>query len=113
MKSTALARCLHCGNLLPASHKGPCPNCGKEGKAVNLILEEPPIVVSDSWQSTREFYESNPLAKWAVILITILSPFIGLFLTGWIGFFVGFVLGVLSYLIGPRAVTKVREIRQG
>jgi hypothetical protein len=112
-ESTITAKCSHCGESLPPNHNGPCPKCGEEGKAINIIVGEN-INVSESvsFESVREFYEQNPMAKWAVILITILSSLVGLFLNGLVGVLVGLALGVFSYFIGPKAVTKVREIRR-
>lgn len=107
-------KCSHCGKSLPASHTDPCPNCGKKGKTINASITDG-IVVSDSikWQTKKEFYEKNPKAHAGVILITLFSPFIGMFVAGIIGVVVGFLLGGVAYILGPKAVTKVREIRSG
>ena len=112
-ESTITAKCSHCGESLPPDHKGQCPKCGEEDKAINVIVKET-LSISESvtFESVREFYEKNPVAKWAVILITIVSSSVGLFLNGFVGVLVGLALGIFSYLIGPKAVTKVREIRR-
>lgn len=109
---TVTAMCSGCGNRLPPNHTGTCPNCGKEGKAVSVVLAEN-VRVTARCQSTREFYEKNPTALWVVVILTVVSPMIGYFVTGLAGVLVGLILGVLSYYVGAIAVTKVREIRQG
>lgn len=40
------AKCAHCGASLSPSHTGPCPSCGKEGKAISLQIGEP-VSLSD------------------------------------------------------------------
>ena len=63
-------------------------------------------------ETRREFYEKNPKVKWAVIGIAIVSPFLGLVISGLPGVLVGLLLALISYLIGPLAATKVREIQR-
>jgi hypothetical protein len=48
----------------------------------------------------------------AVIAITILSPFLGFVLVGPLGVVVGLALGGLAYYLGPKAITKVIEIKR-
>ena len=45
-----------------------------------------------------------------VIILTFVSATVGVILTGTIGVLIGSILGVLSYLLGPYATIKVREI---
>lgn len=106
--------CKWCGATLSPTHTGPCPKCGKLGKKISLILTET-LGLKDSikWEKRREFFEENPKIKWLIIAITIGSPFLGLVLFGIVGVVIGLVLGGLSYLLGPYAVTKVREIERG
>lgn len=107
-------KCNHCGEPLADSHNGACPNCGKEGKIINESITEG-IVLTDSigWQTTKEFYEKNHKALAGVVAISVVSPFIGLFVAGIPGVVVGLLLGSIAYILGPKAVTKVREIRIG
>jgi len=106
--------CKWCGSLLSTTHTGPCPKCGKEGKKGTIEIEET-IGVKDflKWESRREFNERNPKINLLIIVITFGSPLLGFFLYGLVGVVIGFFFGGLSYWLGPRAVTKVREIKQG
>lgn len=61
-------------------------------------------------ETRREYYQKNPKILAVVILITLISPFIGFFLTGPLGIIIGLMIGLLTYLIGPRASTKIIEI---
>lgn len=63
-----------------------------------------------SWTKTREYWEKRPLPLLAVVGITIGSPFLGLFLAGWIGVAVGLVVGVAAFVGGLFAISRVREI---
>ena len=78
-----------------------------------MVLNET-IGISEriSGKRIREYYEENPKAKWASILIAVFSPFIGLLLAGVPGTLAGLMLGVISYFLGPKAVMKVREIKE-
>jgi len=108
--------CTHCGTPLSKDHAGPCPSCGKEGRKIIAIMNEV-ITISESWQRLRKFYKKNPKILIAVILITVISPFLGLFLGGPVGVVIGLALGTITYFIGPRAKTpvveKVVEITRG
>lgn len=106
--------CTHCGTPLSKDHAGPCPSCGKEGREIIAIINEV-ITISDSmrWQTRREFYEKNPKILIAVILITVISPFLGLFLGGPVGVVIGLALGTITFFISPRAITKVVEKNHG
>lgn len=59
------------------------------------------------------YYEKHKVLLPVVVGITLGSPFLGLVLAGWSGVVVGLAIGLLAFLLGLRAVTKVREIREG
>jgi len=106
--------CSHCRESLSSSHVGECPKCGKTGRTVILgTAIETDIALPISWSSVKEYYETDKKAHVSVIIITAVSPFVGLFIAGWVGVFVGVLLGVGSYFLGPKAIIKVREIRKG
>jgi len=65
---------------------------------------------SSSVLKIREFYETNKTVRNVVIAITILSPFVGLVLSGIVGLLFGLAVGIISYFISPYALTKIREI---
>ena len=103
--------CVHCGAVLPDGHTSPCPECGKKGRRISVgVAGEIDFAGHVTWEKRREFYEKKPLARVAVIAITLGAPFLGLILVGWAGVIAGLVLGAVAYWIGPFASTKVREI---
>lgn len=103
-----------CGEVLPPDFTGPCPKCGNPAKYKSkTLIGHLGIEDSLNWEKRREFYEKNTAIYWLIIAITIGSPIIGFFVTGLIGVFVGLVFGIVSYFLGPYAVTKVREIHRG
>jgi hypothetical protein len=63
-----------------------------------------------SWTKTREHWEKHPLPLVGVIVLTIGSPFLGLFLAGWLGVVVGLVISIAALAGGVFAITRVREI---
>jgi hypothetical protein len=107
-------KCKHCENPLPSGHEGPCPKCGKTGKIIYAHIEER-FTITDSigYTSIREYYEKHSWAIAIVIAITIFSALIGLFLSGIPGVLIGLALGAISYIIGPKAMLKIREITHG
>ena len=66
-----------------------------------------------SWSSARELWEKRPIILAIVVVLTIGSPFAGLYLSGWPGVIAGLVVSVVTACLGFLAVTKVREITRG
>lgn len=107
------ATCKYCGTYLSLSHTGPCPKCGKEGK--NFVVEINDTVHlrdSQNLETRREYFEKNPKIKWVIIAITLCSSLLGLIFSVVTGIVIGLLLGILSYWLGPLAVTKVRKTKQ-
>ena len=112
-KPEATTVCKWCGTPLPLNYSGPCPKCGKEGKIVFLTLKESaPLKYSLNCKVQKEFFEKNSFILCILITITLASSLIGFILSGVIGIIIGIGLGILSLLLGPYAIIKVREIRE-
>jgi ribosomal protein L40E len=102
--------CSDCGADFPPT-KSSCPNCGATSRTLRIDVSDTiTFRGSLTLESIREFYENHPWVIAVVIAITVVSSLLGLLLTGMIGVFAGLALGALSYVLGPRAVIKVREI---
>jgi hypothetical protein len=114
MRHARSLKCSGCGYVLSLDHSGPCPRCGDIRKTRDVhfdaTLSFKGVV---HWQHVREYYEKHSIPLAVVIVLTVGSSLLGLVLTGWIGVAVGLLIGLIAFLIGPRAVTKVREIRRG
>ena len=111
---TNKVECIHCGNVLPDGHTSSCPVCGKKGRKISIgIAEEINFAGHLTWEKRRELYEKKPLALATVIIITLCAPFLGLVLIGWVGVIAGLALGVVTFWIGPFAITKVRDTEHG
>jgi hypothetical protein len=107
-------KCSGCGYILSFDHAGPCPRCGDTRKTYDLHVEETlHIAGSLHWKRVREYYEKRPVLLTVLIVVTAGAPFLGLVLAGWAGVVVGLLIGVTTFIVGFRAVTKVREIREG
>jgi len=108
------ATCKWCGASLEATHIGPCPKCGKEGKNVTVGLTSIESISSSvNWEKRQKFLKINKKIRNIIIIITIISPFIGLFLSGIIGVVIGLAFGILNYILSPFAIMKVLEIEKG
>lgn len=58
----------------------------------------------------REFYKTNKLIYTVNISIIILSTLLGLCLSGPFAGFICFIIGLLTYIFVPPAITKISEI---
>src|SRR6478735_649275 len=93
-------RCKFCKESLPLSHFGACPKCGETGKLHKDTIQEYAHVQEKLfWKHTHVYLEKHKLLYPAVIFITLTSPFIGLFLAGWVGVIVGLIVSVASFLL--------------
>ena len=102
--------CNHCTEVLPGNHSGPCPFCGKVGKSVSVTFSGGMVMGGKFSISTmRIFYEKNTAALIILSLITLGSPFVGLALSGIPGLLIGLILGIVSFFIGLKAITKIIE----
>lgn len=63
-----------------------------------------------SWTNAREYWQKRPLPLLGVIVLTIGSPFLGLFLAGGVGVVVGLAISIFAFAGGTFAITRVREI---
>ncbi len=110
--TTQMFTCQSCGATLSRTHSGPCPGCGKVGMHIAMHLNEGPMPFKDALAGERraEFLEENPRIKWLLRTISFGSPLVGLIFAGAVGVLIGLGLGLVSHLLGPYAVIKVREI---
>jgi hypothetical protein len=106
--SMSNAECLGCGREL--DRPGPCPDCGGANRAIHLTARTE-LKLGQSMTTTRlrQSLEKNKPLLAVVLVITVSSPFLGLFLAGAPGVLAGLVLGILSFALGLFAVTRVRE----
>jgi hypothetical protein len=113
-ETSRTAKCSHCGHRLAPTHTGPCPNCGKTGKTIEIeLVSEVNIATSLSWVKRREYVQKRPVLNVLLWAVTIGSPFIGLLAGGPIGVAIGLVVGLVTQLLGPYAITKIIETERG
>ena len=108
------SRCFGCDEPLPTNYTKPCPKCGDTRKIHNVSIHDV-LNAQDSfrWQHFHEYFERHPVFFPLVLAITFGLPFLGLVFAGLLGVFVGLAIGVVTFFLGLRAVTRVREIREG
>jgi hypothetical protein len=111
-KSTAF--CKDCNAELPVSHSGSCPECGGLNKIVKVsLIAKVVLSAAVNWEKRVEYWERNPRILTVVIVLSILSPFIGLYIIGIPGALIGLTISVLLLFLSLKAVTKVREVTKG
>jgi hypothetical protein len=64
-------------------------------------------------ERVRVYWERHPVWFVVNVVLVVGSPFLGLWFVGWWGVVVGLAVGLLSFWVGPKASTKVRENAQG
>lgn len=105
--------CSGCGKPLPDNFQQPCQKCGSTRKTHHAEIHE--VVHARAtlgWRHIHEYYERHRILLPLVLVITLGSPFLGLILAGWRGVGAGLAIGIATFFLGLRAVTKVREIRE-
>lgn len=114
MATISTSTCDNCKVKLPDAHSGVCPKCGHLGKNTEIQINDS-LAVSDSfsWRTTREFYEKNKPILTVIVVLSIISPLVGVVLAGVPGIIVGFLISGFCYFLSPRAIIKIREIENG
>ena len=112
--STLTVRCAACGFPLASSFRGECPSCHGVRRVYEKYLHGS-LALSGSlaWSTTREYVERNWVLLIIDAVITISSSFVGLFLFGWSGVFVGLIAGAVSHVVSGKASKTVRHAREG
>lgn len=102
--------CAGCGKFITGKDTGPCKSCGHSVRS--LYLGENLVVVEGArkFTSTKNFSEKRPWLFYLVWAVTLLSPFLGLVLLGWIGVFAGLLIGVGCQFAGGYAQKHIREV---
>jgi hypothetical protein len=110
-------KCSHCGAVLTFDHKGPCPNCRKSGKIINLKANSVGVSITGTrtrLTTVKEYYEKHPTIMALGIFITLGISLVGFFLQGYLGLLVGFTLSMVLYFLGGRPLrTHHKEIDRG
>lgn len=109
-------QCGSCNRVFPDTIGGKrreCPECGSSKRKYALYVSEK-MQVCDSVEgrSIRVFYKRHPVALVVVAAISLVGPFLGFWVVGWVGVMAGVILGVFSLLLGPIATTKIKEIHR-
>lgn len=114
MATTSTSTCDNCKVQLPDAHTGVCPKCGHLGKTTEIQINDS-LAVSDSfsWRTTKEFYEKNKPILAIIIVLSIISPMVGVVLAGGPGIIVGFIISGFCFFLSPFAIIKIREIENG
>jgi hypothetical protein len=96
------------------SDRPPCPDCGSRTRNFDVLLSDT-VHVSASLSWIRIHGEVERSWPWLLgsLTLTIAGSLVGVFLAGLPGLIVGLVLGLLSFPVGLRAATRVREIEHG
>jgi hypothetical protein len=114
MESETRAECTACGASLQVDSTGPCPICGKTGtKKVykNMAGSIRPTATLDI-SKIHNSVAFNAAAIIGLIVITLVSPLIGLLLPGLGGVALGYGLSLIGIVVGYFAITKVKEIER-
>lgn len=96
---------------MSGQESGPCRSCGCSVRSFYLGDN---AIVSDGvreFTSTKNISEKRPWLFYLVWGVTLLSPFLGLVLLGWIGVGLGLLLGIACQIAGGYAKIYVREIK--
>lgn len=110
--------CADCKTELPNHEqvRNPCPKCGSTTRTFIENVHETIHIstqVSRVRIRTREFYKNNYRIHTIIIVLMILELVLGFLIKGITGLVISIFLSIATYILGPYAVTKVREITKG
>jgi len=110
--------CSDCGAALaddpPGAPRTPCPECGSTARTFHDA--ETAVVTMTGWIDwvhEHTSWERRPMLLAFSLVLSVASVFVGYVIAGWIGGVVGLAVTLAGYVLGLRAVTRVREIERG
>ena len=116
------ARCARCGYDFShqpgtgpnAELRGkPCPECGSTQKIYDAHHSaEVTLSAFLTGEAIRTFWEKNWWVIILVVVLSLISSCIGLYIPGLLGAAVSFLIAVIGFVVGLYALTRVREIRR-
>lgn len=109
--SNTTARCIHCNEPLSPKHTEPCPNCGRRGKHVSVVINET-VTITDTVKRvlTREYEVRHNLWFGLTLVATVSGAVIAGSFDATTGMIISLIFGALSFWFGKRAWTRVKEI---
>lgn len=114
MKQPVRVTCSDCGHDLPDTPRAPCPNCGGTKRTHHVHVHDSiKLNVTERWTVIRHWWERHPVLLPLTFVLVVGPPFLGLWLSGWLGVCVGLLLSAVVFYVGLRAITRVREIEHG
>ena len=100
-------------DLAPAD-RHPCPHCGNTARTFEVeATATVRATASLAWEKTHEEIERHWPWLLASLVLTIVGSLVGLLVGGLLGLVLGLALGLLSFPVGLRSATLVREIERG
>lgn len=86
-------QCGECGQPLEAQRQGACPWCGSTKRQFSLSDTLDPRIeeTAGGWKIV-EYFKNDRLPLVGVIALTVISPFVGLAISGFTGFVIGLML---------------------
>jgi len=103
--------CADCGERLENNTKDPCPKCGSIKQNINTKISvgaKASVGISEI-ETKQEGKEINYLIFVIVLILTFGPPFLGLYISGWIGVAIGIIIGIIVLYLGYKYITKTRD----
>jgi hypothetical protein len=107
--------CSDCGQPLEDSQpKTPCPKCGSTRRTHHADLHlQVKASASIAWESAKWHWERHPLYLALTFILVVGAPFLGLWVSGWLGVVIGLLISIVCFVVGLKALTRVKEIERG
>ncbi len=105
-------KCTDCGEELEWNSEEPCPTCGSVYKTGEVKIKLPPLGIGAKVSEISREERGNDINKPLLILVLIItfgSPFLGLFISGFVGVVIGLIISACTLYMGYKAITKTRD----
>jgi hypothetical protein len=92
--------CRECGSTVEPYIQEPCPSFGHEGRDFSIELSTTAHAsASLVWERKRAFFVKNWVLLGLLLLVIVLTPAVGFFLSPVLSYVVSVVLGCLSFVL--------------
>lgn len=112
MSEKRSTKCSKCGEKLEDNNNEPCPKCGSIYTTTEVKIDVPPIGLSAKLNEIESIKRGRDVKyPWLVVTLILIcgAPFLGLYVTGFVGVILGIVIGISASYTGYKSIKQTKE----